>query len=94
MKTAIYIQDGVQQVVLSPENDFEKKALDIFHQGEKDFEIYRGSFYECQGGWIRFQPNQIVNSMFNEYSSGSSDDSTIVIARNKSNTSEKDEPQP
>lgn len=27
MKTAIYIEDGTVQLVLTPENDFEKNAL-------------------------------------------------------------------
>ena len=55
MKTAIYIEHGVTQLVLTPENDWEKDVLAKFTQGQRNFEIYRGSFYKCQGGWDRQQ---------------------------------------
>ena len=51
MKTAIYMEDGVLQLVLTPESDFEKKALANFEPGE--VRIENGSFYECQGGYHR-----------------------------------------
>lgn len=41
MKSAIYLNEGTTQVVLTPENEWEKSAL---------------KFYECQGGWYR-QPS-------------------------------------
>lgn len=51
MKTAIYIERGVAQVVLTPETDAEKMALELLK--EKRLDVKRGSFYECQGGWVR-----------------------------------------
>jgi len=51
MKTAIYMEDGVLQLVLTPTNEFEKKALANFEPGEARVE--NGSFYECQGGFHR-----------------------------------------
>ena len=53
MKTAIYIEDGIMQLVLTPENDFEKDALSSFNDKETTSEIFSGSFYDCRGGWIR-----------------------------------------
>ncbi len=54
MKTAIYIEDGVVQLVITPESDFEKNALKSFNKdGEVDAKIFSGSFYDCRGGWVR-----------------------------------------
>lgn len=53
MKTAIYIEDGVVQLVITPESDFEKSALAAFNKDGASFKFMRGQFYPCQGGWIR-----------------------------------------
>ncbi len=62
MKIALYIEDGLQQIVLTPENDTEKKILEKMH-GKAKLSLYKGSFYQCQGGWTR---------------QGSDDTSTII----------------
>lgn len=54
MKTAIYQEDGVLQVVLTPESEFEQNILSLVEKKEA-VEMYRGSFYECLGGWNRWQ---------------------------------------
>lgn len=53
MKTAIYIEDGVTQVVLTPENKFETQALGSIGKSSVDVSIMNGEFYQCQGGWNR-----------------------------------------
>jgi hypothetical protein len=53
MKTAIYIEDGVVQLVLTPENDFEKNALNGFAKKPLSVQIFEGTFYDCRGGWVR-----------------------------------------
>ncbi len=53
MKTAIYIEDGVVQLVLTPESDFEKNAIGSFENASTVTEIRAGGFYDCQGGWTR-----------------------------------------
>lgn len=53
MKTAIYIEDGVVQLVLTPEGEFEKNALSTFEQKPLSAILYTGSFYDCRGGWVR-----------------------------------------
>ena len=63
MKTAIYIEDGTVQLVLTPESDFEKNALSTFQAHELDAKLFSGSFYDCRGGWVRqsgyYQPGYI-----------------------------------
>ena len=60
MKTAIYIEDGTVQLVITPESSFEKNALSTFQDSKFKAEVFSGSFYDCRGGWTRqkdFQPN-------------------------------------
>ena len=53
MKTAIYIEDGVVQLVITPETKFEKNSINIFNDKPLDIKIFTGSFYDCRGGWVR-----------------------------------------
>ena len=53
MKTAIYIEDGRLQLVLTPETDFEKSALKTLISRKVSAEIFEGAFYACAGGWTR-----------------------------------------
>ena len=62
MKTAIYIEDGVVQLVITPDNDFEKNALKSFEGDKLEAKIFSGSFYDCRGGWTRqadFYPSNL-----------------------------------
>ena len=68
MKTAIYIQDGDVQLVLSPENEWEKNALKSFGDN-MDVTVMRGSFYACAGGWYRHTP----------YYGNDSEDRSLII---------------
>lgn len=52
MKIALYIEDGLEQIVLTPESDTEKSILGKLHDGSRSLDIRRGKFYECQGGWV------------------------------------------
>lgn len=52
MKTAIYIEDGTVQLVITPETQFEKNALTSFEQQPLEAKIFTGSFYDCRGGWV------------------------------------------
>lgn len=65
MKATLLTKENRQQIVLTPENDFEKEIIDLFvekttrprlidePQQETPAKIYLGSFYDCQGGWTR-----------------------------------------
>ena len=53
MKIALYIEEGLEQITLTPSTDAEKAILDRLHDGQRELSIKRGAFYECQGGWVR-----------------------------------------
>lgn len=53
MKTALYIKENIQQVVLTPENEHEKNLLLLVNKKGVETTIKTGTFEECQGGWIR-----------------------------------------
>lgn len=53
MKTAIYIEDGVVQLVITPESEFEKNALSGFRDKPLEAKLFVGAFYDCRGGWVR-----------------------------------------
>ena len=53
MKTAIYIDDGVLQVVLTPQTETDRKVLDVLEESDGEMKISRGQFYDCQGGYFR-----------------------------------------
>lgn len=62
MKTAIYIEDGVVQLVITPESEFERSALSSFQNDQLKTSIFEGQFYDCRGGWIRqkeYYPNSL-----------------------------------
>ena len=58
MKTAFYVEEGRQQVVLTPETDMERRILDLMHAPLTELKVYKGSFYACVGGWTRHSPNK------------------------------------
>lgn len=68
MKIALYIEDGLEQIVLTPESDTEKAILAKIHDGSRELSIKRGAFYECRGGWVR-------------HGRGTEDDSTMIVLR-------------
>jgi hypothetical protein len=51
MKTALWMVDGVTQVVLSPETEWERTALRQIQSGK--LTVLSGSFFECRGGYWR-----------------------------------------
>lgn len=51
MKTAIYLEDGTTQIVLTAETEWEKATLAQIEG--KELQVFRGGFYHCQGGWVR-----------------------------------------
>ena len=71
MKFGYYLTEGVEQFILTPENDTEKKLVDMLTaRDDVDISILKGSFYECQGGWVR---------------EGRGQDSALVVVRKSSN---------
>ena len=72
MKIALYIEDGLEQIVLTPEGDTEKGILGKLNDPMRKMTIHHGSFYECRGGYVR--------------TSVSNDESTIIVLRKIENT--------
>lgn len=50
MKTTIVIQDGVTQIVLTPETDQEKSALNLINSKDVETVMKVGNFCDCSGG--------------------------------------------
>lgn len=71
MKTAIYIEDGITQVVLTPETELEKSAIEKLQSQKDGLETFKGGFYACQGGWMR------------SYEHPEEQDSVIFVIRKK-----------
>lgn len=53
MKTAIYIEDGYTQVVLTPENEFEKSIVNKASGPENKLVVKRAGFTRTVGRYVR-----------------------------------------
>lgn len=53
MKIALYIEDGLEQIVLTSETETEKGIVGKMHDHTRELSIYHGGFYRCMGGWVR-----------------------------------------
>lgn len=85
MKTAIYIEDGTVQLVITPESDFEKNALSMFREKPLDVKLFDGAFYDCRGGWIRQSTYHQNNPYGNSFDSK---DRSLIIRVNETPTIE------
>jgi hypothetical protein len=75
MKIALYIEDGLEQIVLTPTSDTEKAILEKIHDGSRQLSIKRGEFYGCRGGWTRHK-----KQYYSPYGSDEpNDESTMII---------------
>jgi hypothetical protein len=80
MKSAIYINEGTTQVVLTPENEWEKSALKmIANSSGQESQVYWDKFYDCQGGWYR--QGQAIYSGYGE--DRLADDTSLMFRINK-----------
>ena len=81
MKTAIYIEDGVTQLVITPETDFEKSTLRMLggEDGDVEAKMHTGSFYDCRGGWVR---QSQYNAHMHDLSADRGDSSLILKVSN------------
>jgi hypothetical protein len=87
MKIALYIEDGLEQIVLTPETETERSILGKMHDGSREFSLKRGSFYQTRGGWQRY------HAQWGDFSGSSSadDESTMIILRQKLDAGVPDE---
>jgi hypothetical protein len=85
MKIALYIEDGVEQVVLTPQSSTEKAILAKLHDGSRNLQLYRGAFYGCRGGWTRWQEPPAAGQ-FHRNGIENDDNSTILVLLKKEET--------
>lgn len=76
MKIALYIEDGLEQIVLTPETDTEKAIVGKLHDGSRELSIKKGSFFKCQGGWVR---HGVYSPPTLSYARAEDDESTMII---------------
>jgi hypothetical protein len=79
MKIALYIEDGLEQIVLTAETDTEKAILSKLRDGTRKMEIHSGAFYACRGGWVRHKQQYLeLHGVTDE---PREDESTIIVLR-------------
>lgn len=76
MKIALYIEDGYEQIVLTPETPTEKSIVGKLLDGSRQTRIYRGSFYHCQGGWLRHKE---IHGAWDRYDKQPADESVMIV---------------
>jgi hypothetical protein len=81
VKIALYIEDGLEQIVLTPETDTEKGILGKLRDKDRQMSIYRGAFYDCNGGWKRWE--KTYPQMPYVPGRGDEDSSTIIVLKPK-----------
>jgi len=79
MKTSTYIEDGIVQLVVTPESEFEQNALSTFREKPLDAKLFSGSFYDCRGGWIMQSAHYPDRNYYGERNH--KDQSLILVAR-------------
>src|SRR5271166_3397226 len=77
-KIAFYCEDGLEQLVLTPDDKREHDMLALLTRGDRTIEIKQGSFYGCQGGWVRWKERAS-----NLYGRAPDDESCIIVMRKK-----------
>ena len=79
MKIALYIEDGLEQIVLTPTTETEKGILGKLHDDSRELAIHRGEFYPCKGGWTRHQERR--HSGIYDLNKGDGGNSTMIVLR-------------
>lgn len=74
MKTAIFIKEDRQQVVLTPENEWERKICKMIEEDKKTLNVYYGQFVDVEGGWTMHNTTQYR---------GEDEDSLIIVLDKK-----------
>lgn len=78
MKIALYIENGLEQIVLTGESDLERSLLLKLSDTSRTMTIAHGSFYACQGGWVRQ-----AATVAPQYQGARDDRSTMIVLRPK-----------
>lgn len=68
MKIALYIEDGLEQLVLTPQGEHERALLGKLGADDREMSIVRGRFFESMAGFVRHTDTP---------------DSTMIVLRRK-----------
>lgn len=74
MKIALYIEDGISQIILTPSTEHERGLLKLLRDESYELGIKVGQFVETKGGYIR-------NAYPGYY--GQDHDSTMLVLRKR-----------
>lgn len=92
MNIALYIEDGLEQIVLTPQTDYEKKMLALLHNQQRKVEIKEGMFYHCKGGWMRH--GDLGYSSYDPPGFRNENNSTILVLTEKDENENSEASQP
>ena len=87
MRCTLLVEDGLTQVVITPETEFEKKTMEALRP-DGNYSFFRGHFHECRGGWVR--PYMQRYEPFGNTTEG--DDSLILCVRKKEDKGQPESP--
>ncbi len=80
MKVSIYIEQGMTQLVLTPEGEWEQQVCaKMAANGEKNVHVSRGSFYETRGGWTRYKSYPLVPEYSSFGMTEAPDDASLIL---------------
>ena len=54
MKAALYLENTLHQIILTPENDVERDLLKLVSAKGVELTTNIGSSGMCRGGWVRY----------------------------------------
>lgn len=79
MKISLYIEDGLEQIVLTPESETEKGIIGKLSDGTRQLDIKKGSFFKCRGGWMRHGIHSTGEDFYGHTKIEENDESTMII---------------
>ena len=83
MKSALYIEDGVQQIILTPESDIEKQILELAVSNKIKTTMKIGNFNLCAGDYVKYSP------VYSCYGQNEIKSLMLVLEKNETGDDEK-----
>jgi hypothetical protein len=78
VRIAFYVENGVEQIIFTPEDNHERSMLGKLHDGTREMQVFRGGFYWCRGGWGRWRKPFVEGPYGAE---PPQDESTIIVLK-------------
>lgn len=77
MRIALYINEGTEQIVLTPDTETETALLGRLTDGTRILTVKQGEFYHCMGGWMRLGGGSSSTILVLERDKGPKDTSNV-----------------